>query len=288
LAELALQVGVEELVLLCVLKAVTQEISLSRKGEEEGEGCALLSTCYAVLLTVAPLLREASMYMAERLAAVLTSMCRRIISNEQAAAADERIKEALSVVLLVVDAALQPHCRGSNASLVIAMMQEQDHLVPSLRHRAVNEAVGPLLIALTPAHAGATPPMLPTELCLLITHYLQLLEGYSENGLSTLRSTMRQESDSVQHRVRGSGTALMQGTSTSYCYEEGPFPGAFFLPAVWGVTLRCSPDLCRLMPLHCAVLLDPYDAGLLDCDSSGGETSTLNPLWPVGTAEVAV
>lgn len=270
-----LQVGVEELVLLCVLKAVMQEISLSRKGEDEGEGCALLSTCYAVLLTVAPLLREVSMYMAERLASVVTTMCRRIILNEQAAAADERLKEALSVVLLVVDAALQPHCRGSNASLVIAMMQEQEHLVPSLRHRVVNEAVGPLLIALTPVHADATPPMQPAELCLLVTHYLQVLEGYKENGLSTLRSTMRNESDSVQHRDMDSGSSLLPGTGTSYCYEEGPYPGAFFLPAVWGFALRCSPDLCWLMPLHCAVLLDPYDAGLLDCDSSAGGSALI-------------
>ena len=43
-----------------------------------------------------------------------------------------------------------------------------------------------------------------------------------------------------------------------YHYEEGPSTDAAFLTAAWCYALRCSPDLCNVLPVHSITLFDPY------------------------------
>ena len=211
-------------IVLCVMRVITQELSrtlhlgfegvehqqkheeLQNQGQREELGqdnSCVLSTCYSVLLTVAPLLRNINPHTADRIASVVLALCTKIVSqcdvrmntnvNRCKSLTDidkdvEVISEALAVILQLINILLRPRMRVSNMRLLYALMHEGELLIPALQHGTVEQTVNPLL-SMLPVHDQAVPNMMPKELSLLVGGYLAQLEERSRGGVTVESAT---------------------------------------------------------------------------------------------------
>jgi hypothetical protein len=107
----------------------------------------------------------------------------------------------------------------------------------------------------------------------MVKHYLAALEGRSEKSfrsatqaVSILRKEIEDEQRALEMMRQDEGSNVLSGddamtTMTSYLYEEGECPEAFFVPFAWSTMLRKSGEMSWYVSN--IAIIDPIAAGLV-------------------------
>jgi len=246
----------------------------------------LLSNCFAVMLDLAPFLKNMDCYVSERLTKViyqLAKRCRRSAAgtangkadrhtgeyspskessplihcsdNPLDSAAEQNAQETLLVLLKACSLALRPSRRSLNVHLLYALMHEHEKLKEVLPiadvpgDSAAHDQKGAALDALA----------VPREILAMTGHYLDKLKLQETafisavEAVNSLRSVIEVEMQTVKHQEETRGL--------NFSYAEESNADSFFVPCVWASTIRAAPDIG--FALNLIRLFDPTEKRLV-------------------------
>jgi len=226
----------------------------------------LLSNCFAVMLDLAPFMKNMDCYVSERITKVVCLLAKRGRSaaagkadrdrdsgeyspsaegssllphsgDRRDPAVEQNSRETLLVLLKACSLALRPARRSLNVHLLYALMHEHEKLkevLPAIGLPADSAAHDPSGCALDAVAA-------PKEVLALAAHYLDRLKLQETAFVSaveavhSLRSLIDIEMQTLAHPEE------TRGVEFSYAEESGA--DNFFVPCAWASVIRASPDM---------------------------------------------
>jgi hypothetical protein len=258
------RVTLADLAMLCALRCTLYALF-------KAKDTYLLSNCFAIMIDLAPFLRNVGSYVSERMVKVILQLARRTGAEGSAnpssvessplmhsgsdqsdvVAVAGNSQETLAVLLRVCSLALSPARLSTNVHLLYALLHEQEKLKEALCQSAESGQ--------RRARGSSTEEACDSlELLTVAEVYLSKLRLNKDafvsaaDAVTTLRQLIDAEMQFIDFEV--------EKHVLSFSYSEVGNADDFFVPCIWASLIRSSPD--KGFALRKVVLFNPSDKNI--------------------------